>query len=121
EYCMHLRVRPNNVLILAIAALVLSGCFQTAGDAIAPTAISLTTIAATHTPFITPISTAGFVPPTDDPNVPTLTPLAPPTDIPPTATESQAVVPPTATISAPDGQETPITPPTTAPTTPPLE
>jgi LysM repeat protein len=106
------RVRPNNLIILATLALVLSGCFQTAGDAIFPTAISLTSIAASPTPFITPISTGGFIPPTDDPNVPTSTPLAPPTDVLPTATIEQALVPPTEmpTVETAGGQETPIPP-----------
>ena len=104
------RVRPNNLIILVFLTLVLSGCFQTAGDAIFPTAISLTSIAASPTAFITPISTAGFIPPTDDPNIPTSTPLAPPSDIPPAATSGQALVPPTEMPTTAGGQETPIPP-----------
>jgi LysM repeat protein len=54
-----------------ILAFTLSGCFQSAGDGLAPTSVDLTSIAPfeqSPTPFVTAISTGGFIPPTDDPN-----------------------------------------------------
>ncbi|MCC7450616.1 MAG: LysM peptidoglycan-binding domain-containing protein [Anaerolineae bacterium] len=92
-------------LKLAVIALVLAGCFQTAGDVIEPTLVNLTSIAPTFaasaTPFITPISTGGFITPTVDPNsLPTATQIEPtnppPTDMPAVEpTQTLAVFPPT--------------------------
>ena len=55
-----------------LLAMMLTGCFQAAGNSIEPTPVSLTSIAPrqndTPTAFVTPLSTGGFVVPTDDPN-----------------------------------------------------
>jgi LysM repeat protein len=104
-------------------ALTLSGCFQNAGDAIEPTPVGLTAIATrlveSPTPFVTPISTGGFVPPTIDPFLLTETAIfVPPTpgpemitptdltDMPPTnpvLIESPTALPPTPTALATEG------------------
>ncbi len=93
-------------LKLTVIALVLAGCFQTAGDVIEPTLVNLTSIAparaASPTPFVTPLSTGGFVLPTVDPNsLPTATLIAPTNPPPPTdnsaaaPTQTVAIFPPT--------------------------
>src|SRR2546423_1560442 len=65
------RIRFSPWLTLTIIALALTGCFQAAGDAILPSPVGLTAVPTlpnkSPTPFVTPISTDGFVPPTDDP------------------------------------------------------
>jgi LysM repeat protein len=61
---------------LPILALVLTGCFQSAGESVQPTPVSLTSIATLNngftndqpTAFVTPLPAGGFVLPTDDPN-----------------------------------------------------
>ncbi len=67
------------LVLLMTLAFILTGCFQSAGDGIVPTSVDLTAIAPLQytTPFVTPLSTGGFIPPTDDPNN-----LFTPTDIP---------------------------------------
>jgi len=111
-------------LKLAVIALVLAGCFQTAGDVIEPTLVNLTSIApksaASATPFVTPISTAGFVPPTINPNsLPTATQIAPTnppsTDVPLAVepTQTLAVFPPT---NAPEQPTETLPPPPANPT-----
>jgi LysM repeat protein len=59
-------------LTIAILALTLSACFQSAGDMLVPTTVDLTSIASlqapTMTPFVTPLPPEGFLTPTDDPN-----------------------------------------------------
>lgn len=82
------RPRLINCLLLALMSLALVGCFQSVGESLAPTPVDLTAVgplpATTKTPFITPLPSRGFIPPTDDPNVtPTVAPtIAPPTDVP---------------------------------------
>jgi membrane-bound lytic murein transglycosylase D len=65
------RIRPSPWLTLVIITLILTGCFQAAGDAILPSPVGLTLVPTlpveSPTPFVTPISTDGFVAPTDDP------------------------------------------------------
>ncbi len=113
------RVRTGTWLILAVLAFALSGCFQNAGEAIVPTPVNLTAIAPkSPTPFVTPISTAGFVaPPTETPVVgepanPTETPVenAQPT------LESTAIITPTE-LSSP-ALTTPTEQPAQLPPTP---
>ncbi len=110
------RVRYGTWFILAALAFVLSGCFQNAGEAIVPTPVDLTAIAPkTPTPFVTPISTAGFVaPPTDASQVPVNPPTDMPTELPtelptnlPAETPGQ---PPadTPAVAAPTLESTPI-------------
>lgn len=59
-------------LTIAILALTLSACFQSAGDMLVPTTVDLTAIASlqapTATPFVTPLPPEGFLTPTSDPN-----------------------------------------------------
>ena len=68
-------------LIFPLLAVSLTGCFQSANDTVSPTRTNLTGIAPvdgsngvadTPAPFITPISTGGFITPTDDPILLTL-------------------------------------------------
>ncbi len=69
--------RVWNVLLIGLLALILAGCFQSAGSPIEPTianatATSLPTVALpvtppTQTPFITAISTQGFQTAVDNP------------------------------------------------------
>ncbi len=92
--------RCRNVALLTMLAVVLSACFQSANDTVPPTVTNLTGIApagngnsgdsstpGAFAPFVTPMSTGGFVMPTDDPVLltlsaqpPALTPI--PTDTP---------------------------------------
>jgi LysM repeat protein len=117
------RALPGIWLVLAVMAFTLSGCFQEAGDTIEPTPVGLTAIATlwieSPTPFVTPISTGGFVPPTTDPILLTETaaafpsPSGPietmPTDLtgmPPTNSEGNeppTPLPPTPTALATEG------------------
>jgi membrane-bound lytic murein transglycosylase D len=59
-------------LTIAILAVTLSACFQSAGDMLVPTSVDLTSIASlqapTMTPFVTPLPPEGFLTPTSDPN-----------------------------------------------------
>ncbi|MEP7284757.1 MAG: LysM peptidoglycan-binding domain-containing protein [Chloroflexota bacterium] len=93
-------------LVFSSLALILTACFQAAGDSIEPSPVNLTSIAPLQeTPFVTPLSTGGFVLPTDDPNsFLTPTPLAdtaePPTAVAPTSEAATAqpalpTIPPT--------------------------
>ncbi len=113
------RIRVSTWLTVAIISIAVAGCFQTAGDAILnPSPVGLTAIATlrmeTPTSFVTPISTDGFVPPTDDPNTfLTLTALTPipvettpvdvtsPTDTIADASPTLQVFPPTADSGVP--------------------
>jgi LysM repeat protein len=88
-----------------------------AGDGIAPTSVDLTSLAPFEqisTPFVTPISTGGFIPPTDDPNN-FLTPTEdlfsnPPADIPTEIPTDEQTFAPDNTLATP----TEITAPTEA-------
>jgi LysM repeat protein len=133
------RIRLRTWLSLAILSVAVAGCFQTAGDAILnPSPVGLPTIATlqmeTPTPFVTPISTIGFVPPTDDPNTfLTLTAIASfpvdvttPTDNFAGTTPTLQVFPPTVEGSTPGTVDTGVntvvetSAPIFAPTTPAL-
>ena len=97
------RIQLSTVLLMIVLAVALSGCFQNAGDAIAPTPVGLTAIATLRaespTPFITPLSTGGFVAPTDNPNI-TPTPELP-TNPPPQETPTTDISMAAATETAP--------------------
>ncbi len=103
------RIRLSTLLSLAILSLVLTGCFQSAGEAIQPTPVSLPTLTTlpleSPTPFVTPLSTGGFATPTENLNLAmTLTALAnqPPAETPttgavaPAADTSETAAPPVA-------------------------
>lgn len=134
------RIRLSTWLFMLTLALALTGCFQNAGEAIAPTPVGLTAIATlraeTPTPFVTPISTGGFIPPTNDPNItpttlpptneppqaaPSETPLPAPSETPnafvPTTESNQLPAQPTVSPAPTDGSLA-VVPPTTAPVTP---
>jgi membrane-bound lytic murein transglycosylase D len=84
----------QSALFFAIA-LLLAGCFRSAGDAVEPTSVDLTSLAPTQPPatlFITPISTGGF---------PTTAPQVAPTDIPPTNDGLPTLEPPSVTPQPP--------------------
>ncbi len=109
-------ILPGIGLVLAVMALTLSGCFQNAGDAIEPTPVGLTAIATrlveSPTPFVTPISTGGFVPPTIDPFLLTETAVF----VPPTS--SPEVIIPTDLTEMPPTNPVVVEPPTALPPTP---
>src|SRR5258708_2226321 len=112
-------------LINITLILALTGCFQSAGDSVAPTIVNLTSIpprgAPSATSFVTPLPADGFVPPTDDPilfltqtaavesTVPTE--LSPPQPIPPTDgsnTQPTQAIQPAQSVQT----QAPSTPPT---------
>jgi LysM repeat protein len=136
------RIQLGTWLSMLTLAFALSGCFQNAGEAIAPTPVGLTAIATlraeTPTPFVTPLSTGGFIPPTDDLSItpttlppanepsqaaPTETGLPAPSETPdsfvpttdPNQLQAQPTVPP-----APTDSSMAVVPPTTEPTTAPI-
>jgi LysM repeat protein len=102
--------------IFIIIGLTLTGCFQSANEAISPTSVNLTSIAPlqqTSEPFVTPISTGGFVFPTDDPN--SFLTSTPTTDV------GVPVVPPTNTPDSFAPTQEPPTLPTQEPPTAPTQ
>ena len=119
------------VSLFGMMALVLTGCFQSASESSEPTIVNLTSIAtlSTPTPFVTPLSTGGFVPLATEtismfPPTATLDSAAiPPTDVPaspqsePTTDQSQgAALPPTAVPPPTDVQPPALATPTALPT-----
>src|SRR5258708_38307416 len=74
------RAKWTAMVVFPIMSVVLTGCFQSANDTVAPSPVNLTALAplnnAQATPFITPLSTGGFALPTDDPVMLTATALA---------------------------------------------
>jgi LysM repeat protein len=103
-----------------LLTLILAGCFRSAGDSIEPTTVDLTAIAPTFpptptlAPFITPISTGGFVTEAP-PDLPTQAPptQAPPTDSGPNLAAPTLILTPT---DLPVANTNPTLPPTLAPT-----
>src|SRR5258708_7403756 len=90
---MRAVVSWRNWIVFPLLTVILSGCFQSANDNVSPTRTNLTGIApadgltAAPAPFVTPISTGGFITPTDDPLLLTLSAQPPvitsiPTDVP---------------------------------------
>ena len=81
-----MRISPRRALpiLTLVLALTVTGCYQTANDAVAPTLVDLTAIApapqATPTAFVTPLPASGFVAPTDNPNA----------QVPPSATPGES-------------------------------
>ncbi|HVO68930.1 MAG TPA: LysM peptidoglycan-binding domain-containing protein, partial [Aggregatilineaceae bacterium] len=93
-----------------ILVLALAGCFRSAGDTVEPTTVNLTSIAPTNAPtptlapFVTPISTGGFV--TEIPSNPT---PEPPTLVLPTI-EPASATPADNVAAAQPGEATPVAP-----------
>jgi LysM repeat protein len=135
------RIQLGTWLSMLALAFALSGCFQNAGEAIAPTPVGLTAIATlraeTPTPFVTPLSTGGFIPPTDDLSIPPTTlpanepPQSAPTEtVPPAPSETPGVFVPATDLTqlptqptvppAPTDSSMAAVPLTTAPTTAPI-
>lgn len=117
----QLRVSIRAVWVLLIA-VALVGCYQSAGDAVEPTTVDLAVLESQYTPtaipptslptledvpptpFITPLPSEGYIPPTDTPFVPpTATDSIAPTDPPPATDvlptlEPPIELPPTQTV-----------------------